>query len=258
MPSIIKQRLAAGQIVRTMHLTGMINPRAVEMAGCVGKFHGIWVDQEHSAVSHSQLEMILIACRAAGIDAFARVPPTDYATVMRPMETGCSGVMIAQVRTMAEVELAVRWAKYPPIGIRGFFGGNVETDFGNIDMATHVASANRERWVAIQIETAEAVEIVDKIAATEGVDWLFVGPADLSVTLGVPGNFLHPKCIDALKQVATACKSAGKAWGTLSRDPEHAARCRELGCQLFSIFGDSDCLRAGLEVLEQRFAALMD
>jgi 2-keto-3-deoxy-L-rhamnonate aldolase RhmA len=69
---------------------------------------------------------------------------------------------------------------------------------------------------------------------------------------------LHPKCIDALKRVGAACKNNGKAWGTLSRDPEHAARCRELGCQLFSIFGDSDCLRAGLEVIEQRFAALMD
>jgi 4-hydroxy-2-oxoheptanedioate aldolase len=258
MPSIIKQRLAAGQIVRTMHVTGMINPRAVEMAGRVGKFHGIWVDQEHSAVSHSQLELILIACRAAGIDAFARVAPTDYATVMRPMETGCSGVMIAQVRTMAEVEQSVRWAKYPPVGIRGFFGGNVETDFGNIAMASHVANANRDRWVAIQIETPEAVEIADKIAATDGVDWLFVGQADLSVTLGVPGNFLHPKCIDALKRVGSACKDNGKAWGTLSRDLEHAVRCRELGCQLFSIFGDSDCLRAGLEALEQRFAPLMD
>jgi 2-dehydro-3-deoxyglucarate aldolase/4-hydroxy-2-oxoheptanedioate aldolase len=228
MTSVIKERLAAGKIVRTMHVTGMINPRAVEMAGRVGKFHGIWVDQEHSAVSHSQLELILIACRAAGIDAFARVAPTDYPTVMRPMETGCSGVMIAQVRTMAEVEMAVQWAKYPPVGLRGFFGGNVETDF------------------------------VDQIAATKGVDWLFVGPADLSVTLGVPGNFLHPKCVEALKRVSAACKTNGKAWGILSRDPEHATRCRELGCQLFSIFGDSDCLRAGLEALEQRFAPLMD
>jgi 4-hydroxy-2-oxoheptanedioate aldolase len=258
MSSTIKERLTAGQIVRTMHVTGMINARAVEMAGCVGKFHGIWVDQEHSAVSHAQLEMILIACRAAGIDAFARVAPTDYATVMRPMETGCSGVMIAQVRTMAEVKQSVQWAKYPPVGIRGFFGTNAETCFGNVDMATHIANANRDRWLAIQIETPEAVEIVDQIAATDGVDWLFVGPADLSVTLGVPGNFLHAKCIDALKRVSAACKKAGKAWGTLSRDPEHALRCRELGCQLFSIFGDSDCLRAGLEALEQRFAALMD
>ena len=199
-----------------------------------------------------------MACRAAGKDVFARVPPTDYATIMRPMEAGCSGVMVAQVRTLAEVEQAVEWAKYPPVGRRGFFGGDIESHFGEIDMATHVASANRDRWVAIQIETPEAVEIVEQIAAAKGVDWLFVGPADLSVTLGVPGEFLHPKCVDALKRVGAATKKAGKAWGTLSRDVEHARRCRELGCQFFSIFGDLDFLRIGLRTLEERFKEFMD
>jgi 2-dehydro-3-deoxyglucarate aldolase/4-hydroxy-2-oxoheptanedioate aldolase len=74
----------------------------------------------------------------------------------------------------------------------------------------------------------------------------------------VPGDFLHPKCIEALKRIAAATKKAGKAWGILSRDAEHARRCRELGCQLFSIFGDIDCLRVGLTTLEERFAELMD
>jgi 2-dehydro-3-deoxyglucarate aldolase/4-hydroxy-2-oxoheptanedioate aldolase len=258
MPSVIKERLLAGQIVRTMHITGFIKPRALEMFGLVGNFHGVWIDQEHSAIAHAEMENLLIACRASKLDAFARVAPTDYPTVMRPMEAGCSGVMIAQVRTLAEVEQAVRWAKYPPAGLRGFFGGNIETGFGSTPMATHVAQANRERWVAIQIETPESVEIVDQIAALEGVDWLFVGPADLSVTLGVAGEFLHPKCVEALKRVSAAVKKNGKAWGTLCRDPDHALRCRELGCQLFSIFGDIDCLRAGLTAIEQRFAALMD
>jgi 2-dehydro-3-deoxyglucarate aldolase/4-hydroxy-2-oxoheptanedioate aldolase len=258
MSSVIKDRLAAGKIVRTMHVTGFVKPRAIEMAGLVGKFHGIWVDQEHAAISHAELESLLIACRASGLDAFARVPPIDYVTVMRPMETGCSGVMIAQVRTLDEVRQAVEWAKYPPRGRRGFFGGNIETRFGDVPMATHVANANRDRWVSIQIETPEAVEIVDQIAAIDGVDWLFVGPADLSITLGVPGEFLHPKCVDALKRVSAATKKVGKAWGILSRDAEHAERCRELGCQLFSVFGDIDCLRLGLTAIEERFAAIMD
>jgi 4-hydroxy-2-oxoheptanedioate aldolase len=256
--SIIKDRLAAGQIVRTMHVVGYATPRVIELVGLLGNLHGVWFDQEHSAIPHATLEMMLIACRAAKLDAFARVPPTDYATVMRPYETGCSGVMIAQVRTLAEVEQAVSWAKYPPVGLRGMMGANAETRYGQIDIATQVATANRDRWVSIQIETLESVEIVDKIAAAKGVDWLFVGPVDLSVTLGVPGDFLHPKCIEALKRVAAAAKKAGKAWGVLSRDAEHARVCRELGCQFFSIFGDIDCIRVGLETLEKRFADLMD
>jgi 2-keto-3-deoxy-L-rhamnonate aldolase RhmA len=252
--SIIKQRLAAGQIVRAMHIVGYATPRMVELFGAVGDFHGFWFDQEHSAIPHKELELMMMACRATGKDGFARVPPTDYATVMRPYEAGCSGVMIAQVRTLDEVKQSVAWAKYPPVGVRGTFTGNAETKFGKTDMATHVAAANRDRWVSIQIETPEAVEVVDKIAAVEGVDWLFVGPADLSVTLGVPGDFLHPKCIEALKTVAAGAKKAGKAWGILSRDIEHARRCRELGCQFFSVLGDIDVLRVGLETLEQRFA----
>lgn len=256
--SLIKQRLAAGKIVRTMHCVGYATPRVIELAGLLGNFHGIWFDQEHTAIPHAELEMMLIACRAAKVDAFARVPPTDYATVMRPMEAGCSGVMIAQVRTLEEVKQCVAWAKYPPKGVRGTFTGNAETKYGKIGLAEHVAAANRDRWVSIQIETTEAVEIVDQIAAVEGVDWLFVGPADLSVTLGVPGQFLHPKCVEALKRVAAATKKAGKAWGILSRDMEHARKCRELGCQLFSVFGDIDFIRVGLEALEERFAELMD
>ena len=101
--------------------------------------------------------------------------------------------MIAQVRTLDEVKQSVQWAKYPPVGTRGAFTGNAETRYGKIGLATHIENANRDRWLSVQIETPEAVDIVDKIAATDGVDWLFVGPADLSVTLGVPGDFMHPK-----------------------------------------------------------------
>jgi 4-hydroxy-2-oxoheptanedioate aldolase len=257
MPDTIIKRLRDGQLVRVMLFSGLSSPKLIEVAGILGNFHGLWIDQEHTAVPHAQLELMLMASRAVGLDAFARVPPTDYATVMRPMEAGCSGVMIAQVRTLAEVEQAVQWAKYPPQGIRGLFLSTVESRYGKVDAGTHIESANRERWVSIQIETTEAVEIADQIAATEGVDWLFVGPADLSVALGVPGQFMHPKCVAALEHVSAACKKAGKQWGVLSKDAEHVRKCRELGCQLFSIFGDMDCFRAGLKALEERFADIM-
>ena len=257
MASTIIQRLRAGQLVRVMHFTGLSSPKLVEVVGILGDLHGLWIDQEHSAIPHSQLELMLMACRAVELDAFARVPPTDYGTIMRPMEAGCSGVMVAQIRTLAEVRQVVGWAKYPPRGVRGLFSATVEASYGNVATETHVATANRDRWLAIQIETAEAVEIVDQIAGEDGVDMLFVGPADLSVTLGVPGEFLHPKCVAALERVSAACREAGKSWGVLSRDAEHARVCRELGCQLFSIFGDVDCFRAGLRALEERFADIM-
>ena len=254
----IIQRLRDGQLVRVMHFTGLSSPKLVEVVGILGNLHGLWIDQEHSAVPHSKLELMLMASRAVGLDAFSRVPPTDYATIMRPYEAGCSGVMVAQLRTLAEVKQVVSWAKYPPRGVRGMFSGNAEGRYGSLELRVLTEDANRDRWLAIQIETAEAVECIDEIAAEDGVDHLFVGPSDLSVSLGVPGEFMHPKCIAALKRVAAASKNAGKSWGTLPRDVEYARVCRELGCQLFSIFGDLDCFRAGLNSLEQQFKDVID
>jgi 2-keto-3-deoxy-L-rhamnonate aldolase RhmA len=161
--------------------------------------------------------------------------------------------MVAQIRTLEEVHQVVQWAKYPPHGTRGLFTANAECGYATVSPAEHVIRANQQRWLAIQIETAEAVEQVDKIAAVEGVDLLFVGPGDLACTLGVPGEAMHPKCVAALQRVSSACQSAGIPWGVLSRDPLHAAKCRELGCRLFSLASDMDIVHRGLLATQQLF-----
>lgn len=250
-------RLQRGELVQVLGLGSLASPKWVEIAGLYPQLAGIWIDQEHSAISHERLELLLIACRAAGLDAFARVAPTDYATVMRPYETGCSGVMAAQIRTLDEVRQVVQWAHYPPLGQRGLFLGNAEANYGRRGAAEQVEQATARRWLTIQIETAEAVECVDQIAAEPHVDWLFVGPADLACALGVPGQVLHPRCCEALQRVSEACRKHGKPWGTLSRTAEHAAYCRQLGCQLFSIYGDLDVVHAGFAGLAKTFEAAM-
>ena len=254
MTTTIKQRLANGELVRVLTVASLASPKLVEIAGLAGGFHGIWIDQEHSAIPHQQLELLLMACRASGLDAFVRVAPTDYATVMRPMETGASGVMVAQIRNVAEVQRVVQWAKYPPVGVRGLFLANFEAGYGTANPGQFTEQANRDRWLCIQIETVEAVECADEIAAVEGVDSLFVGPSDLSCALGVPGQAMHPKCIAALEKVSAAVKKAGKSWGVLTRSPEHGAKCRELGCQLFSLAGDLDLVQRGLQASKKLYA----
>ena len=250
----IKERLAAGEEVRVMVMGALATPKLAEIVGLAGWFHGLWIDQEHSAVPHRDIELIMMACRASGLDAFVRVPPIDYGTVMRPMEAGASGVMIAQIRTPAQVREVLSWAKYPPLGIRGVFMSNYEARYATAPMKDHLENANRDRWFCIQIETAEAVECADEIAAIDGVDHLFVGPSDLSTTLGVPGELLHPKCVDAMEKVAQAVEAAGKTWGVLARGAEHAARCRELGCRLFSLAGDMDFVNRGMQATREMYA----
>lgn len=243
----IGRRLHDKQIVRVMFLGALASPKLVEMAGGFQGLHGVWFDQEHAAVSHERLELLVMACRAAGLDSFVRVAPTDYTAIMRPYETGASGVMVAQIRSLAQVQQVVEWSKYPPQGVRGLFSGNFEARYGAADLQQHVRDANAQRWLAIQVETAEALDAADAIAATAGVDLLFVGPNDLACALGVPGEPMHPTCLAALERVAQAARSADKPWGILSRGPEHAARCRALGCSLFSVVGDLDLVRSGFQ-----------
>ena len=252
----IKERLNAGQQAFVLGLGAFASPKLVEMAGVHANIQGVWLDQEHSAITKPQLELLVMACRAAGLDAFSRLAPTDYTAVMHPYEAGCSGIMIAQIRTLDEVREVVSWSKYPPVGRRGVFGSNPESRFGQVPIAEYLESANRDRWLAIQIETAESVEIVDEIAATDGVDMLIVGPSDLSCNLGVPGDLLHANCRDALQRVATACRTADIPWGIVSHTLELAQHCHQLGCRLFSLHNDANSLRIGISALNERVSAL--
>ena len=240
-----------------MSIGSMATAKVVQIVGMQTNVDGIWIDQEHTATPQQALEVLVMAARSVGLDSFVRVAPTDYATVMRPLETGAGGVMAAQIRSVEEARQVMRWATFPPQGERGLFGGNFDSGFKLTNVAEHLARRNCERLLVLQIETAEAVADVEKIAAIDGVDNLFIGPADLANNLGVPGEMTHPKCLDALKRVAAAAAAAGKSWGALSPNPEHAAKCRELGCRLFSVVGDTmSFIRGANETLAEMDAVL--
>jgi 2-keto-3-deoxy-L-rhamnonate aldolase RhmA len=253
MPDPLKQRLANGEQVNLFMAGPLASPKLLEAIGMTGAFDGVWIDQEHLAIPQSELELLLMGARAGDLDVLVRVAPTDYTAVMRPYETGANGVMAAQIRTVDEVQQIVSWANYPPVGTRGLFGRNWEGGYGHTPPAEQVAGAHRDTWLAIQIETAEAVEYVDEIAAIEGVDHLFVGPGDLACTLGVTGDAMHPKCLDALQRVAAAAKASGKSWGALNPNKEHAEYCLKLGCQLFSIGSDIDLVYRGIKATQGMF-----
>ena len=252
----IKQRLEDNETVRVFFIGPLAHPKLIEMVGLAGGYHGVWIDQEHSAIPHQQTETLVLASRAAGLDAFVRLAPTDYATVMRPLETGAGGVMAAQIRTVEQVQQIVEWSFYPPTGNRGLYSGNYEARYGAADPKSQIEAANRNRWLAIQIETLEAVDQVEKIAAVDGVDCLFVGPGDLSAVLGVPGQVTHPKSIAALEKIGAAAQAAAKPWGILARSAEHATTCRELGCRLFSLSGDVDFFNRGIRAVKQAYQDL--
>jgi len=252
----IKQRLSRNEMVRVIGVGRVMHHAFLQMIGMQGGFHAIWFDQEHCGFSISDLEVATLAARSQGLDSFVRVAPTDYAIVTRSIETGASGIMAAQVFTADQAEEIVRWAKFAPRGSRGLNSGGFDGGYGAASLAEHCERSNRDTFVAIQIETAQSVEECDDIAAIDGVDLLFIGPADLSQSLGVTGDFFNPKCVDAIDRVAAACKKHGKHWGAVTVSPEHADMMIEKGCKMISPTSDSKLINTGIQAVKQQYAKL--
>ena len=242
----LKQALAQGRLVTVFGLGQLCHPKIVEIIGLHGGYDAVWLDQEHGGLTVAQMEEAARAARATGLDSFARLTATDYATVMRPLEAGVGGVMAAQVRSAAQAADVVRWAKFHPLGLRGVNGTGVDGRYGTLPLLEYFRRANDETFVAIQVEHADAVEEVDKIAALPGVDVLFIGPADLSQSMGIPGEWEHPRLWQAVERVARAARGHGIHWAILPFNPGHAQRCVQLGCRMLSVGLDVWALQRGL------------
>src|SRR3954471_7064377 len=254
----IKELLAGGRTVRMFGLGQLLAPKLVEIVGEHGGFDALWLDFEHAGITMQQVELATMAARAYGMDHFVRLPATDYATVMRPLEAGAGGVMVSMVRSPAEAEQAVRWAKFWPRGERGMNGGNRDGRFGLTPMADYAARANAETFVGIQIETPGAIAGVAEIAAIPDVDLLFVGPADLSQVMGIPGEFENPRCLETIERIARACADAGKPWGIVPRGPEYAERMRGWGCRMFVLGFDIHTVHAGVRATKDRYRSFFE
>lgn len=250
----IKELLACGEVVRMFGVGQLFSPKLIEIVGEHGGFDALWLDGEHAGLSMRDVEIATLAARAYGMDHFVRMPATDYASVMRVLEAGAGGVMISMARSAEDAEQAVRWVKFGPRGERGLNGGNRDGRFGLTPLAEYAAKANAETFVGIQIETASAIAAVAEIARVPDVDLLFVGPADISQVLGVPGDFENPRCLETIEGIARACAEAGKPWGIVPRGPEYAARMRAWGCRMFVLGFDHHSVHAGIRWTKGRYA----
>lgn len=249
-----KQRLQRGELVLAVGVGRLAHHNLIQIIGTHSGFHAIWIDLEHGSLSTEQLEIATLAARGVGLDNFVRLAPTDYAAVTRCLESGAGGVMAAQITSAEHAEQFVQWAKFAPRGHRGLNTSGRDAGFAALSVTEFCEKANRETFVAIQIETLGALNECDQIAAIDGVDLLFIGPADLSQSLGVTGDFFHPKCIEAMDRVAEACRKHGKHWGAVCVNPEHAERMIDRGCRLLSVTNDVRLVHAGLDAVQQLYA----
>jgi 2-keto-3-deoxy-L-rhamnonate aldolase RhmA len=215
---------------------------ATEICAIAG-FDWLLIDLEHGAGGEEALVGQVLAAAAHSVRVFVRVESLERIRVGRVLDLGVAGVMLPRIGDAAEARRVARWARYPPDGERGVATYNRACGFGTRPEA--LLTANADVTVIVQIETRGALADVEEIAATAGVDALFVGPRDLSQALGVPGDFDAPVYEGALARVAAAAAEHGIAAGILAKDREAADRYAALGFGLLAVGSDSGFLMDG-------------
>jgi 2-keto-3-deoxy-L-rhamnonate aldolase RhmA len=221
---LARKDLPAGYPVGTFAMAA--SPLVAEALGCVG-FDWAVVDMEHSPLDLDSLVRMLQAVAGTPMLPITRVPWNDTVMVKRVLDAGAQTVMFPFVQNADEARAAVAACKYPPNGVRGMAAMSRGSRFGTAK--DYFTVANDAISVVVQIETPQALSLVDAIAGVEGVDSIFLGPGDLSGAMGHVGNPMHPDVVDAMAKATARCHAAGKPVGSVAGTPEAVAIYREIG-----------------------------
>ncbi|MCC7361406.1 MAG: hypothetical protein IT317_18110 [Anaerolineales bacterium] len=243
-----RRALAAGQFCLGAAVT-FSDPLVTEALAEAVDF--IWIDQEHSPLGPEALHGHLLAARSRRKPALVRVTAGETAFIKPVLDAGADGIIVPQVRTVAEVERAVADCRYPPRGRRGY-GPRVPSNFGRSGGADYVSAADAGVFAAVMIETREAVAAIDAIVAVPGLDAVVLGPYDLSGALGVLGQVEHPTVVAALEHVIARATAAGKFVGAgMGPDADYAVRMARRGVQWVQAGSDFGYLIGFMDGLRQ-------
>ena len=221
-----KQRLSAGQLALGCFVRSP-DPTLAEYVAS-GGWDFLVFDGEHGTVSLEDVPNLVRACDVRGVTSFVRVPTREPGVVLRCLDAGAGGIIYPWVSDSDQARSAVRFAKYAPLGNRGLAGNR------SIDWSTNretIGRANDSTMVVVQVETSEAVDNVEDLCRVDGVDVLFIGPSDLSQSLGVPGEIDHPLVREAVAHVAAAVRRSDKHLGLFAGTTEAAAKGVEHGAR---------------------------
>ena len=247
-PGSLRERILAGDPVFGTFLFGT-SALLAEVAARSGP-DWLLIDLEHGGAGAADLLALLMAVEVAGVPPLVRVEAGERIRVGRALDLGARGVMVPQVHSAAQAREVASWMRTQPAGQRGIALFTRGMDFGAGGDEAAIRR-HEELLCIVQIESRSALDEVEAIAAVDGVDVLFVGPADLSHALGVPGRTDDAIYLAAVERVGNACRAAGKAAGIMLRDPADAGRYRSLGYQMFALSTDASifdrALRATLQ-----------
>jgi 2-dehydro-3-deoxyglucarate aldolase len=209
----------------------------------------IGVDMEHAATDLPMLENICRAVKGSGMDLFVRLSSCDEVLAKRVLDIGANGIIVPNVNSAAQAEQAVKIAKYPPDGIRGASLARC-TDFGR-NFKEYTKAHNDSVFVAVMLEHIDAIRKVDSILSTAGIDAAFIGPYDLSASMGLSGQIQHPDVLFAQQQILDACKKHHVPAGihVVSLEPSEVQRRIEQGFRFIGLSLDTEFIIQGVRAM---------
>ncbi|MBM3999607.1 MAG: aldolase [Planctomycetes bacterium] len=222
-------------------------------AGCGAEF--ALVDMEHTGWSVESIRRWIATARGTELVPLVRVPATEYHFIARALDVGAAGIMVPMMESAGQAASAVACAKYPPVGRRGAAFGISHDDYSGGDIVDKMRSANDETLMIALIESVAGIANVDAIAATEGLDVLWLGHFDLTCSMGIPGQFDHPRFVESVEKILDACRRHGKTAGFMASDVDAGKRRFAQGFRMLAYGGDlwlyQTALRHGIDELRR-------
>ena len=251
-PSRVLRKLRAGEIVSCFNVH--FDYQSSDIASMAG-YDCMWVDNEHTARDYSDIREHIMTGKLNDVDVMVRVPRGSYSDYIKPLELDASGIMVPHIMSAEDARRVVKMTRFHPVGRRPVDGGNTDGGYASIPFADYLRQANEQRFVVLQIEDPEPLEELDEIAAIEGYDMLFFGPGDFSHGIGKPGEWDHPRLVDARRRVVEAARKHGKYAG-IPASLESMEQMMDLGYQFLALGADVIALGAYTKEFMKRFSEL--
>ncbi|MGH9665179.1 MAG: HpcH/HpaI aldolase family protein [Bryobacteraceae bacterium] len=236
-----RERLAAGETVfgcALQHYRSAEIPRAFAAAG----FHYVFIDMEHSGFDFETVQDMIAAAASSSITPIVRVGELLYSLVARLLDVGAQGIIFPRVESPELLAEAVSWTRFPPLGKRGFGMMAPVLDYQPATFPAIMEHQNGNTTVVVQFESRLALERTDELLSVPGVDVAMIGPSDLSISLGVPGQADHPLLVDSVTQFIARCEAHGVVPGIHCRNAAQARFWTELGMRFVGSGGEHGLL----------------
>lgn len=253
-PKSLRQRLKDGETVFGMFYK-LNSPIAVEIMGWSG-LDFIVVDCEHSAMGYESVENVVRTGENVGLSTVVRVPSAQEEHIFHALDCGASGVQIPNLTAVEQFRESVRSAKYYPEGCRGLSRQTRNARYGlwNDKVQPYVQAANEKSLVVVHIENKEMADAAEEICQIPQIDVVFVGPADMSQSLGIPGKSTDPRVVEVAAKVLKTAEKYGKAGGINVTSKADMERYLDLGARYILYSSDTGLLVKGMKELSAQFA----